>query len=296
MAEVQTAEETAKVDAAFGAGFGDTPPAPAAKVVDVPVVEPAKPAAVVAPAKPLEKPEYVRVTRQERDNDKAAIGKIAALESQLAKLTGSMPKADALVQQVIEAVRSQTPTGKAVRFNKAKIAEDFPELADRLEEAFSDGEVEGTGPASAGVATEPLDLEKAVESVLTKKAEKEAADKRESETKALIEAYPDWGKIVGNPFVMGTTEPVDTDWRKWAAANDPKALETNSPAEVQASIAKYVASQESPTPPKPDKGAVRRATLADAVTPRADGAAPPLVQPTNVDDAFAGGFNKSKRH
>ncbi len=44
MAEVNTAEVEAKVDAAFGAGFGVTPPAPAEKVVEEASGEPAKPA------------------------------------------------------------------------------------------------------------------------------------------------------------------------------------------------------------------------------------------------------------
>ena len=61
MAEVNTAEAEAKADAAFGAGFGVTPPAeiPPAKVVDEPVAEPAKPEPVAAPVVP-EKPQYVR--------------------------------------------------------------------------------------------------------------------------------------------------------------------------------------------------------------------------------------------
>ena len=48
MAEVNTAEETAKVEAAFGAPFGDTPPAPVEKVDPEVKPEPAKPAAAPA--------------------------------------------------------------------------------------------------------------------------------------------------------------------------------------------------------------------------------------------------------
>ncbi len=304
MADVNTAEAEAKADAAFGVGFTGTPPTEVAKVVEEakPEAE-SKPAPVAAPApapKP-EKPEYIRVTRQEWDNHKAMFGKVATLEGQIAKVTGSIPKTDALVQQIIEKVRAETPAGLAVEFSKelfAELAEDYPVLAEQLERALNQGKVKGTGaPEKAAAAAEPVDLEKAVETVLTKRADKEAADKRESEAKALIEAFPEWGKIVGRPIDMGTKEPVETDWRKWATTNDPKALSTDSHAEVMASIQKFNDSKTAPsTPSRPDRADTRRAAIADAVTPRFDGSPPPLAQPKSAEDAFGEAFQKQKRH
>ncbi len=300
MAEVNTAEAdqaaALAADAGFATGFTGTPPTEVAKVVEEPKVEPAKP----APAAPAPKSEYIRVTRQEWDNSKAALGKIPTLESALAKLNGSIPKTDVLVQQIVEKVRAETPAGMAVQFTKedlAEIAEDFPELAEKLERALTKGKVKGTGTdAERPAAAEPIDIDKAVESFLTRKAEKEAAAAREKEAKELDDAFPDWGKIVGQPIAMGTKEPVETEWRKWATTNDQAALTTDSHAELKASIARFMEATKAPAPPaKPDRAAARRAVMEDAVTPRTDGAAPPLVQPASVDDAFAGGFKKVKR-
>jgi hypothetical protein len=138
MAEANTAEVEAKVDAAFGAAFGGTPPAPAEKVVEEVTAEPAKPAAIAAPAPVPEKPQYIRLTKQEWDNTKAAAGKVSSLESQVARLAGNVPSAEKMVQQVVdkvlESVRSQTPAGTQIDPQVlieafAEQEKDFPELA-----------------------------------------------------------------------------------------------------------------------------------------------------------------------
>lgn len=304
MAEVNTADAEAKADAAFGAGFGGTPPVEPVKVVEeaTPVAVVAPPAA--APAKVPEKPQYAKVLQSDWEKHNAMFGKVASLESTIAKLTGSMPKADALIQQVVDRVRAETPAGLAVEFLKedfAELAGEYPELAERLEKLLNKAKVKGTAtteaakPAASG-AMDQAAIDKAVETALGNRAQKEAADKRETETKALLEAYPEWGKIVGAPFAMGTAAPVDTDWRKWATTNDPSAITTDSPAEVMASIAKFNESLTAApaTPAKPDKAAARRAVMEDAVTPRTDGAAPPLNQPASAEDAFAEGFKKGR--
>lgn len=293
MAEVQTAEETAKVDAAF-LGISDTPPAPVAKVVEAPKVEPAKPDAAAAPAIVPEKPKYIRVPEKEWDNHKAMFGKVATLESTIAKLTGSIPKADALIQQVIKEVQSQTPAGMVVQFDKehlAEIAEDFPVLAEQLERALNKGKVKGTAPAAAetpkpaAASLDPDAIDKAVEGVLTKREAKQKADALQKETDTFVAAYPNWREIVGAPPTVGA-DPVQTEWRVWATANDHEATVTDSPAVVQASIAKFNAISKAPATGKPDKAAARRAVMEDAVTPRTDGAPPPLIQPPTAEEAF----------
>lgn len=293
MAEVNTAEVEAKAEAAFGMGFDDTPPVIPAKVVEKTAPDPAKPVAVAS----VPKPEYIRVTKQERDNDKAAIGKIAVLESALAKLTGSIPKADQIVQQAIEKVRAETPAGMTVEITDedfAEMAADFPELAKTsraaLEKIFKKANVRGT-------ASDPDAINKAVDARLKARDDATTAATREKEMTGLLEVYPDWGKIVGQPIAMGTTTPVETDWRKWAATNDKSALTTDSPAEVHASIAKFMASQTKPnSAPAPDRAAARRAVIADAVTPRAEGGTPPITQRESAEDAFGKAFKAARRH
>lgn len=294
MAEPNTAEKEAKVEAAFGSAFNGAPPEaiPPAKVVEEPAADPVVPVAVV-PA-PAPKPEYVRVTKQERDNDKAAIGKIPALESALAKLRGELPNAERIVQQVIEKVQAQTPAGMNVEITDEDLAEmaaDFPEVAKStraaLEKIFKKVNVKGTG-----AAPEPVDMEAEVEKVLLTR-----------ESKALARTYPDWSEIVGRPPAEGTPIDEANPFRQWLAkqpADYQKEVgETNSPAEVQAAIAKFKADQTTATPApaaQPDKAAARRAVIADALTPRAEGGAPPLNHPESAEDAFAKGFKVGKPH
>ena len=142
-------------------------------------------------------------------------------------------------------------------------------------------------------AVDPDAIAKAVDARLKARDDAALAATREKEMAGLSEAFPDWGKIVGQPAAMGATEPVETDWRKWAKVHDVAALSTDSPAEVKASIAKFTASQKGTA--RPDKGAARRAVIADAVTPRADGGTPPIAHREDAEDAFAKAFKAKKR-
>lgn len=295
MAEVNTAEVEAKAEAAFGAGFDDTPPAPAAKVVETPVAEPAKPAAV-APAPVPEKPQYVRLTKQEWDNAKASVLKVSSLESQLAKLTGSIPKAEQIVQQAIAAIQAQTPAGQAVEVTDDDVAEivaDFPDLGGSVKKALQKvaGKLRGTGAAQS--PTQPVDIGAEVEKVLTGR-----------EKQALEENHPTWRDIVGAVNVSaGDQIPETNPFRQWLATQSAdyqkKINDTNSPAVVQNAIERFLAAkpaQAPPSPKPPDRGAARRAVIEDAITPRADGNPPPLNSPQSAEEAFATGFKVGKPH
>lgn len=306
MAEANTAELEAKADAAFGAAFNGTPPDdPPAKVVEEAPPEPEKPAAEpekVAAAPPPEKPQYIRLTKQEWDNTKAAAGKVSSLESQVAKLMGAMPKAEQLVQQVVQQVRSQTPAGSRIKLTKedlAELSEDFPELSDKilagLGRAFERAEATGTGPAEPDKPptpspAQPVDVDAALEKALFNR-----------ENKALVTTYPDWRDIVGarpQDAPEDWTPDPKNEFRVWLARQSPeyqKAVnETDSPADVQSAIASFKASRT--TPAKPDRAAARRAVIEDAVTPRAEGNPPPLNPPQTADEAFMSGFRAVKRN
>lgn len=294
MAEPNTAEVEATVDAAFGAAFGGTPPAPVEKVVEDAPVEPAKPVAAAVPAVVPEKPRYVRLTEQDWNNTKAAAGKVASLESQVAKLMGSMPKGDQLVQQVLESVRSQTPAGLNVEISEedfADLAADFPELAKHtrssLEKIFKKANVRGTGPAQPPAPA--VDIDAAVEKVLLSR-----------EADALAKAYPDWSDIVGRPPAEGAPIPEDNAFRAWLATQpadyQQEIRQTKSPAEVKAAIDKFKATPRTTTPATPDRAAARRAVIEDAVTPRAEGNPPPLNSPQSAEEAFGKGFKAVKAH
>ncbi len=295
MAEVNTAEVEATVDAAFvGATLNGTPPAPAVKVVEAPIVDPAKPEPVVVPPVVVpEKPQYVRLTKQDWDNTKAAAGKVAVLESRLAKFEGSLPRTEQIVQQVIESVRAQTPAGTQIDPQVlvdafADQEKDFPELAAQNRKAIEHvlKNLRGTGTAQSPAP--PVDMDAVVEKVLLTR-----------EGKALEKAYPDWSDIVGRPKDDGTPAP-NTEFRQWLAKQPADYQEeignTHSPAEMRSAIDRFKATKTA-TPPPPDKKAARRAVLEDAIQPRAEGTPPPLNPPQSAEDAFlaAGKAYQSKR-
>jgi hypothetical protein len=297
MADVNTAEVEAQVDAAFvGATLNnDTPPAPPAKVAEQPVETPAEPEAPKEATPPAEKPQYVRLTKQEWDNTKAAAGKVSSLESQVAKLMGSLPSAEKIVQQVLESVRSQTPAGEAVKLTAedlAELKEDFPELTEKLlvgiGRAFERANVKGTGTVQSPAP--PVDVEKTVQQALI-----------DRDIKTLTRAYPDWDKIVGRPPTPDAPPDENAPFRIWLktqpAEYQKEIRESRSPLDVKEAIDKWRAETASAAPSaKPDRAAARRAVLADAVTPRADGNPPPLNPPLSADEAFASGFKAMKRH
>ena len=276
MAEVTAAETEAQAEAAFvGATFTDTPPVEPAKVVEEAPVDPATPVAV-APAPVVEKPQYVRLTKQDWDNAKASLGKVSALESRLAKFEGTIPKTEQLAQQALDKASAQTGIKLDTSKGLAKLAANFPELAADLMEDLN----EVFQSSQAAVATPaPVDVNAAVEKVL--------ADR---EIKALAKAYPDWSEIVGRPPAEGAPIDQANPFRQWLAkqpADYQKEIsETDSAADVRDAITKFKASQSAAPAPKPDRAAARRAVIEDAVTPRADGNPPPLNPAQSAEDAF----------
>ncbi len=303
MADVNVEAEQ-KADAAFATGFGDTPPALPEKVVAETPAEPAKPAVAVpaaaAPVKP-EKPQYARVLQQDWDNLKAAAGKVANLESQIAKLAGNAPDAERIAQQVIEKVRAQTPAGLNVEFSDedfAELAEYAPELAGltrtTLEKLFKKANVKGTGPAEP----EPAKPAEVLNGDSIKKAVADALSQRDQD--ALVKAHPNWSAEVGQ-LNEGVSNPAGKPFRDWlstqSAEYQKELAETNDWTVVHAALDKFKAAPKEPAKPapaQPDRAAARRAVIADAETPRAEGNPPPLNQPESAEDAFGKAFKATK--
>ena len=297
MAEVNAAEAEQKAEDSFGEGFGVTPPVESAKVVEEtkvePVVEPA--AAPVTPAP--EKPRYARVLQSDFDNLKAAAGKVSSLESQVAKLAGTLGNTAQLEQRIVDKVKALTPAGLSVELSDedfADLAVEFPELAKHtrtaLERVFKKAGVRGTGEPTQG-----QDVEKVVESILSKREQQREIDD-------FVEAYPDWEKIVGKVAMeKGETPDPNNPFRAWVETqpDDFKKMvnSTNSARELKRAIDKFMASKTAPaTATTPSRAAARRAIMEDAVTPRTDGSPPPMNQPPNVDDAFEQGFRQARAH
>lgn len=301
--EVNAAEAEQKAEASFGEGFGVTPPVvETAKVVEETktesVAEAPVAAAEPAPAPAPEKPKYARVLQSDFDNLKAAAGKVASLESQVAKLTGTVANQAQLEQRIVEKIRAQTqtPAGLAVDMTDedwAELTDAVPEIAKltrtTLERVFKKAGVRGAAGAAEVPSFKDEDLDKAL-------------DRREAkrEQDAFVKAYPEWEKIVNRVDVSKGERPDETnEFRRWltqkGAEYQQRIAGTNSYADLHAAVDEFMASKTAPAPAtKPDRGAVRRAIMEDAVAPRTDGAPPPMRPPPSADDAFTEGFKQAR--
>lgn len=272
----QTEEQAA---ASFAAGFdSETPPATAA--TPPPAAQPVQdePAAETPP-----EPEYVQITKEERDRLMAVADKTANIEAQLSKAFGTMGNQ----QQLINQLRSQTPAGAAVEITDDDFAElkaDFPELAGHtkaaLERILKRTNLTGTGQP----ATPAFDPE----TVRTTAAEIVHAQGLDD----LNDLHPGWQDIVGKP------DDADNPYRKWLATQPEKYQElirtTYSATITARSIDRFKAAQAKPaaarpqTPARPDDA--RRRVIQEAVQPRGQGTPPAPHQPTPQDN-FDAGFN-----
>ncbi len=279
------AATAAAEDAAFASGFPDKPPEKGkgddkpAKVDKAEKPEKAEGKAPEAAPPPVEKPEYVRVTKKAWE---ALEARTASYESQFSKAFGTIGN----LQKVVNSLQVATPAGRKVPKSAfEKMAKDFPELAEYVHEAMEAG-LSGTGGGPA-VAAE-IDDEK-LDARLT-------ARETAREMEALEDAYPDWKKIVGAVDISkGDKLDPNNPFRKWLMTKDvayqDRLNRSNSAAVIGRAIERFQAETKgtrlaAPANPRADARADR---IRDAVQPRGDNAG--AAAGPSDDDEFMAGFN-----
>ena len=318
MTDVSVADTAREVAANFTSGFDDVPvKKPDAVVADgekdkgkgEAVTKDAAPAvAADAPAAPIPVPKRARITHEEWEktrtflNDaKAAMGKMASFESQIARLNGAL----GAVQQAVAQKQAETPLGLNVTFDDDDFkewTENYPELSGisrrTLENLFKKvkvGPVTGTAdpakteqtpPAQPAAAPTALTRED-VAKVLQEEKAKEAADK-------FVAAYPKWRDIVGAPDVDdGPRKPSGDAFHAWLgtqpAEYQTRVTTTDDPSVLHAALDLFTVSQKT-APAAPANGQNRRAVIEGAVTPAADGAGPLPPRAKTEAEAMREGF------
>ena len=289
-----TAEETRAAEAVeqadFESGAAMETPAPkgtakpgaaATEKPDAAAVE-EKPAVVVEP-----KPEYVRVTRKDWDDVRAAAAKTANYDSQFSRAFGTLGG----LQKALTALQTGTPRGGKIEIPKdafAAMERDFPELAQHTRSAL-----EATLRGLTGTGAADPDPE-ALTKLITEHSAKIRAD---AEIESLEDAYPDWGKIVGKVDVLKGEKPDPANaFRKWLATKDAayqtRLNSTHSAAVISRAIDRFQAETKAPGRVAPTLEAqladARRGRIAGAVKPRGDGGQ--AQGPATGEDEFAAGF------
>lgn len=270
-----SAQELADFDSGFApvkvekpTATATTPPVPAATPRETPA--------------PAPKPEYVRITKADWADVKAAAAKTASYDQQLSKAFGTIGN----LQKTINALQTSTPRGIKVEIPKDAFADmerDFPELAQQnraaMERALSG--ITGTGSGAE------FD-----ESIFERLLAKHTSSR---EVKTLAEMYPDWQDIVGAVDITMEQPNGAHPFRKWLAGKDAayqtRINSTESAAVVGRAIEAFQR-ETATTAPKPSTTAAdaRRAVIAGAVQPRGDGAAPAASGKTEQEE-FTAGYN-----
>ncbi len=292
MAKTAEEIEEEKALAEIAGGFTDKQeePQPTVVAAEPVAVEPAAPTeapksivaepAAAPPAKPA-KPKYAQITVDELRDLRAAAEKTATYEGQFNKVFGTIGN----MQQLINRVQSQTPSGAAVEITDEdfpeELRQDYPGLTGNfrsaLENIFKRINLRGTGEQPATAATiDPAKMQEAVQAAIV-----------ENQKQELEELHPGWQKIVG------AHTDTDNAYRKWLAtqpADYQKRIHDTYSASVTArSIEKFKADTAPPVAQMPTSRPVLRNRFRGAVQPRGTGAAPPPTH-TRPEDEIASGF------
>lgn len=284
--EPNDAAVAAAEDAAFASGFPDKPPEkpkPDAGTADKPADKPAEAKAPepAAPA-PIPKPEYVRITKRDWDDVRAAAAKTANYDQQFSRAFGTIGN----LQKLVSGFQGQTPAGRRVEIPKdafAAMERDFPELAQQtrnaLEAALSG--MTGTGPAAEADAGK-------IEATL-------ATYQAKREMEALDDEHPEWRKIVGAVDITKTKPDPNNAFRKWLATKDAayqqRLNSSDSAAVISRAIRRFQAETKGTRGAAPSNSRydARADRIRDAVQPRGDNAG---VAAAKDDDAeFLAGYN-----
>lgn len=260
------ANDSALENADLASGFtGETvkkvdPPAEAVVIAETPREPPAP------------KPEYVRLTKSDWEEVKAAAAKTASYDAQLSKAFGTIGN----LQKIVNGLQSAKTGGiKLTPEAFAEMEKDFPELAQQTRAALEKA-LSGVNGSSADAPD-------------FKALASEIANAREVE--ALEDTHPDWRTIVGAVDITKEQPNAENPFRKWLATKDAtyqaRVNGTESAAVISRAINLFQAETKAPATPA-SRADPRADRIRSAVQPKGDGAA---AAPTNTDeDEFAAGF------
>ena len=274
VAHTTAAEDDARENAEFGAGFEGEKPAEKLPA------KPDKPEPAVTPREKALEPRYVRVTEKEWAEVRAAAAKTASYDQQLSKLFGTTGN----LQKLVSSYQAGTSAGRKVEIPKdafAAMERDFPELAQQTRaamEAALQGYT-GTGAADA----DPAKLESMLATYTSRR-----------EIEALEDAFPEWRQIVGAVDMTREQPDANNPFRRWLATKDLAYQTRINGSESAAVIGRAIRAFQKETAAAPKvNGTPRDTARADriraAVQPRGDNAG--VSSGKSDQDEFEAGFN-----
>jgi hypothetical protein len=234
---------------------------------------------------PPPKPEYVKITRKDWDEVRAAAARTASYDSQLSKAFGTIGG----LQKALTDLRNEGPRTGKFEIPKDAFADmerDFPELAQQTRAAMEKA-LRGVTGSPGAASIDPDEMKRLV-------AEHATQVRIDAEIEALEEDHPDWRKIVGQVDTSKQQPDPNNAFRKWLATKDAayqaRLNSTNSAAVISRAISRFRSETKPAPPPAPTlQQQLRNARIKGAVQPRGDGGQP--AQANTDEDEFAAGFN-----
>jgi len=264
------ANDSALEDADLASGFtGET----VVKAAKAPAPEVKAEVAETPRPEPTPKPEYVRLTKSDWEEVKAAAAKTASYDAQLSKAFGTIGN----LQKIVNGLQSAKTGGiKLTPEAFAEMEKDFPELAQQTRTALEKA-LSGVNGSSADAPD-------------FKALAAEIANAREVES--LEDAHPDWRTIVGAVDITKEQPNANNPFRKWLATKDAtyqaRVNATESAAVISRAINLFQAETKAPTT-TPVRADARSERIRGAVQPKGDGG--PQAPGKTDDDEFLAGFN-----
>lgn len=272
------AAAAAAEDVAFASGFTDKSPAKPEKPPEKAEAKVEAKAEAKAPPlalPPVEKTEYVRITKKDWE----------AVQGQFSKAFGTIGN----MQKTMNGLQERTPAGRKVEIPASAFAEmekDFPELAQQVRAAMEAGMsgMAGTGPP-AEADTSRYDEARA----------KDRQDKLDEQLADLEDAHPDWKRIVG--AIDARTQKADPNnaFRRWLGTKDAayqkRMNESESATFISRAIERFQAETKGTraAAPATSRDDARADRIRGALQPRGDHAG--AAAGPSEDEDFMAGFN-----
>jgi hypothetical protein len=226
-------------------------------------------------------PEYVQITKQDFERLNAAATAIDEIKADSKRQFDSAFGKIGGMQQVLQQIQGQTPSGQAVELDEsdfAELKEQWPELADLTLKGFNKAlaKLKGTGAPAASI-----DVDKLVAERVAPELDKVRQEYRAELTDLRMRVHhADWKTVLNSDAFIAWEKTLPQEERE-------QFLNSSDPDYVAGTISKFKTSQTE-AQAKARKNATRQELIDAAVTPRGSGGHPSVK--TDEDDFYAG-FN-----
>lgn len=227
-----------------------------------------------------QEPKYVQITEDELQRLRSAATAIDEIKAESKRQFDSAFGKIGGMQQLLDQLKSQTPSGQAVEITEEDFAElkaEWPEMADLSLKGFQRvlSKLKGTGTPTA-----TIDVDKLVAERVAPEVEKVRQEYRSEITDLRMQAHhKDWKTVLNSDDFIA--------WEKTLPKDELEKFSKSSDPEVVADfITKFKAAKVA-ADAKAKKDSTRQELIEAAVTPRGTGGHAPAP---SEDDDFDAGF------